>query len=209
MGCRQVHACHTKLRDTGRKWREREGEGLLFGRWDDFLLGVFGNPLCSSVSVGEHWQLWSAPSLATALDKTSVDCDLCKLEKRKPFCSSPQEIAFRGRGQESVKRQKASTVPLVARHCRKIVITILALGRQESFSRFSDFTTQPSYSPRLGWYRQVLESPVALGKCPLCLYMYFASITFGFFSFCPSTKVGHLWNVILVGIRAQGTFFCL
>lgn len=39
-----------------RHWEEveREGEGLLSGRLDDFLLGVFENPLCSSVFVGEH-----------------------------------------------------------------------------------------------------------------------------------------------------------
>lgn len=46
----QTGTCLYQLRDIRRKWRyRREGEGILFVRWDEF----FETPLCSSVFVEE------------------------------------------------------------------------------------------------------------------------------------------------------------
>lgn len=50
----QIGTCLYQLRDSRRKWRyRREGEGILFVRWDEFLLS-FLRLHCSSVFVEEE-----------------------------------------------------------------------------------------------------------------------------------------------------------
>lgn len=65
---------------------------------------------------------------------------------------------------------EASTVPEVARHCRKTVITMTAPGRQEIFNQLLWLVPHAQLQPQIGWVQ------ASIGVIRKCWQMPFVSI---------------------------------